>query len=60
MKFYKISENQFYKDFNELKDITYEELILPKRATKYSQELPKPPNYKPCGSGRKYKMCCGK
>lgn len=36
MKFYKISENQFHKDFNELKDITYEELILPKRATKYS------------------------
>ncbi|MBR2833241.1 MAG: SEC-C domain-containing protein [Bacilli bacterium] len=29
-------------------------------ATKCSQELPKTQNYKPCGSRRKYKQCCGK
>lgn len=36
MKFLKISETQFNKDFKESVDVTYEELLLPERATKYS------------------------
>ncbi|MBR2833237.1 MAG: SEC-C domain-containing protein [Bacilli bacterium] len=31
-----------------------------KRAIKCSRKLPKTQKYKPCGSGKKYKQCCGK
>ncbi|MBR2708050.1 MAG: SEC-C domain-containing protein [Bacilli bacterium] len=31
-----------------------------KRAKKCSDKHPKAPNYKPCGSGKKYKQCHGK